>query len=162
MQSSQRFPPKSMLSTTTNSGYLSIENNDIDVQTKLASTNLSENKVTGITLTPTNAYLNKSATIGSEATDDNHMLLNRSEMDDRYQQKPASATNNNIATFTSRNTVDSGKSFTTTVANAISSASDNKIPTEHAVRVAIEDAVVRAVVYKGTVTAVNSNNILDT
>lgn len=64
----------------------------------------------------------------------------RTELDDK-QDKVSTATENNIATWnTSGNTKDSGKTFTTTIA-ATGSTSDNKIPTESAVRTAITNAV---------------------
>ena len=60
---------------------------------------------------------------------------------DTKQDKVTTATENNIATWNaSGNTKDSNKSFTTTVA-ATGSTSDNKIPTESAVRTAITNAV---------------------
>jgi len=60
----------------------------------------------------------------------------RTELD-KKQDKPSTATAGNIATFNStKETIDSGKTFTTTIA-ATGSTSDNKIPTESAVRAAI-------------------------
>lgn len=60
----------------------------------------------------------------------------RTELD-KKQDKPSTATAGNIATFNStKETIDSGKTFTTTIA-ATGSTSDNKIPTETAVRAAI-------------------------
>ena len=68
----------------------------------------------------------------------------KQEADELYatkQNKPSAATQNNIATFdNAKNTVDSGKAFTTSVA-ATSSAVDTKIPTEKAVRTELDTKV---------------------
>lgn len=59
-------------------------------------------------------------------------------LDGKKQDRPVSATQNNIAVFNNtRDTVDSSKSFTTAIA-ASGSATDVKVPTEKAVRDAIE------------------------
>ena len=59
-------------------------------------------------------------------------------LDNKKQDRPASAVVDNIAVFNAtKDTVDSGKAFTTTIAVA-ASASDDKIPTEKAVRTLIE------------------------
>lgn len=59
-------------------------------------------------------------------------------LDNKKQDRPSSATQNNIAVFNStKDTVDSGKAFTTTIA-ASGSAVDTKVPTEKAVRDLIE------------------------
>lgn len=107
-----------------------------------------------ITVTKNNAYLNKIA--ATEVHDADHQLLNRGEMDARYQLQPVLPTNGNIATFnsTTASTVDSGKTFTTSVSPS-TTASNNKIPTETAIRDAIDAAITQAVVYKGTVNTEN-------
>lgn len=138
-------------------GIISVNRELGGVESKLSVQDiLDPNAVTtsSITVTKNNAYLNKNA--ATELQDANHQLLNRGEMDARFQFLPATATQDNIAVFNAtKSTVDSGKCFTTNVANAVATASDNKIPTEHAVREAIEEAVTRAVVYKGTVNSEN-------
>lgn len=138
-------------------GIISVNRELGGVESKLSVQDiLDPNAITtsSITVTKNNAYLNKSA--ATESQDANHQLLNRGEMDARFQFLPATATQDNIAVFNAaKSTVDSGKCFTTNVANAVATTSDNKIPTEHAVREAIEEAVTRAVVYKGTVNSEN-------
>lgn len=139
---------------TNTEASFSTERESIGNVSKLSASNMTTQKTTSITVSKNNAYLNKD--VDNEAFGAGQQLLNRNEMDARYQLQPASATQDNIATFDgSKSTIDSGKTFTTTVAPAISNTSNNKIPTEYAVREAIEDAVTRAVVYKGTVATEN-------
>ncbi len=134
-------------------GSISINRELSGVESKLSVQDILNPTATttsSITVTKNNAYLNKNET--TELQDANHQLLNRGEMDARFQFLPSTATKDNIAIFNAtKSTVDSGKRFTTNISNAVTTASDNKIPTEHAVREAIEEAITRAVVYKGTV-----------
>ncbi len=141
---------------TQTSSSFAANNSASGTETKISTDNTQASTRSSIIVTKDNAYLNKSASIDNqgagEARDLSHQLLNRGEMDARYQLQPASATTDNIATFNNAlSTVDSGKAFTTSVANDTATASNNKVPTEKAVRDAIDVAITQAVVYKGTV-----------
>ena len=141
---------------TQTSSSFAANNSASGTETKISTDNTQASTRSSIIVTKDNAYLNKSVSIDNqgagEARDLSHQLLNRGEMDARYQLQPASATTDNIATFNNAlSTVDSGKAFTTSVANDTATASNNKVPTEKAVRDAIDVAITQAVVYKGTV-----------
>ena len=145
---------------TTTAGSFAVNRELGGVETKLATQNTSTEKETSIIVTRGNVYLNKLVDISSQGQgpvkDADHQILNRGEMDGRYQLQPSTAVQDNIATFNNAlSTVDSGKAFTTIVTNAVTNTSHNKVPTEKAVREAIEEAVTRAVVYKGTVNTEN-------
>ena len=88
------------------------------------------NKQINVALTPT---ANSNAT-SKKYVDDADLSLNTNK-----QNRPSTATQNNIAVFNnSKDTIDSGKSFTTTIS---SEAVDTKIPTEKAVRTELDTKV---------------------
>lgn len=88
--------------------------------------------------------VNKTTTVRGSGTSDTLYPTEKAvrdaldTLDGKKQDRPVSATQDNIAVFNNtRDTVDSSKSFTTTIA-ASGSATDVKVPTEKAVRDAIE------------------------
>jgi len=104
-----------------------------------------------LAISKTKAYLNKNETI--EAFNQDHELLNRSEIDIWKQSKPATAVADNIAVFDSnKNTIDSGKEF---AISAISTETNDRIWTALAAKTYIDTqistAVSNAVKYMGTV-----------
>lgn len=87
---------------------------------------------------------NKTKTVRASGTSDTLYPTEKAvrdaldSLDNKKQDRPSSATQNNIAVFNNtKDTVDSGKAFTTTIA-ASGSAVDTKVPTEKAVRDLIE------------------------
>lgn len=93
-------------------------------------------------------------TIGAGSDGSNHLVTANAAYDSLHaldiakQDRPANAVAGNIATFNgTKDTIDSGKEFTTNLAE--SNPSDNKIPTEAAVRTAITTALTSAVNYRG-------------
>ena len=105
----------------------------------VATSTLGTVNYLGIDSTPTD---NSSNLVTSGGVKDDLDTLNSLK-----QNRPNSATVGNIATFDSnKDTVDSGKKFTTSVG---STGTDENIPTEKAIRSAINDALTSAVNYKG-------------
>jgi hypothetical protein len=89
--------------------------------------------------------VNKTTTVRGSGTSDTLYPTEKAvrdaldTLDGKKQDRPVSATQDNIAVFNNtRDTVDSGKSFTTSIA-ASGSATDVKVPTEKAVRDLIEN-----------------------
>ena len=87
---------------------------------------------------------NKTKTVRASGTSDTLYPTEKAvrdaldSLDNKKQDRPSSATQNNIAVFNNtKDTVHSGKAFTTTIA-ASGSAVDTKVPTEKAVRDLIE------------------------
>lgn len=120
-------------------------------QMKLGGSAESDGKVVVATSTlGTVSYLG----IDSTPTDDSSNLVTSGGVKDDLdtlnslkQNRPNSATVGNIATFdANKDTVDSGKKFITSVG---STGTDENIPTEKAIRSAINDALTSAVNYKG-------------
>lgn len=105
----------------------------------VATSTLGTVNYLGIDSTPTD---NSSNLVTSGGVKDDLDTLNSLK-----QNRPNSATVGNIATFdANKDTVDSGKKFTTSVG---STGTDENIPTEKAIRSAINDALTSAVNYKG-------------
>lgn len=106
----------------------------------VATSTLGTVNYLGIDSTPTD---NSSNLVTSGGVKDDLNTLNSLK-----QNRPNSATTvGNIATFdANKDTVDSGKKFTTSVG---STGTDENIPTEKAIRSAINDALTSAVNYKG-------------
>ena len=92
-------------------------------------------------------------TISSSSDGSNHLVTANAAYDSLHaldlakQDKPGTATSNNIAVFdANRNTIDSGKTWTLAVSG---DSTDNQIPTAKAVNTAISDAMTAAVNYRG-------------
>lgn len=113
-----------------------------DGKVVVATSTLGKVNYLGIDSTPT---LDSSNLVTSGGVKDDLNALNN--LINQKQNRPSSAIAGNIATFdANKDTVDSGKEFTTTVND---SSTDNQIPTALAVKTAINKKVASAVKYKG-------------
>lgn len=135
--------------TITDGGVLSkLETNTFHID---ANDEIVYDTTTSIAVSKTKAYLNKNEV--TEAFNQDHELLNRKEIDDWKQSKPAVAVSGNIAVFdVNKNTIDSGKEFA--ISNLTTETND-RIWTALAAKTYIDaqitTAVSQAVKYMGTV-----------